>query len=680
MVVIGGIMLAQALPGWLPEKPGSELLEDWVEKNTGAKLTAGWVAPLFYPGVGIQIRDLELKLKEGEGEERDFFSAKSIKVVADAGDLLRHRRITWKEIIIEEPSLSLVRVKKGEWNVKNWIRELPRPRPKDPEEEGLLLWMVKDSLKQALPTTSTQLSDLFSMDRIEVRDAQIHIIDKGKGRKGKMFIAPVDLEKINLRFERAPGENKASVKIFLPFPRNGPELKLSAALEAVSDTEIAISSLSGGWSGISIHDISGNIKIKPQLHFNSRINATISYPSLKRFLMWPPIARSRTMPFTSGSGSVRIKARVWGPAPERAAKIHYQGTITLNNVTWDPGRVIAPIENANVVIALNDGVVELPPTTIEVAGFLINGSARIIESKTPRFIIHSEVDKIDLGKFFQPRRRGMFNPTMSTAWEGEGIIGEGVYGKMRFQDVKGYWVVSNKRRLTFSELYFKSCGGTYTESGRSWVDFNHKTDVNFRFDGRIRGMDVTAFADQVFDATTFLHGTFDADGYTTGKFVSGDFMSRTFGGDLKVTVRDGYFEDMNLMGGVLDFLGLPLPADLKGQKFDKMTATVRLDKGVAYFSDLVVHAPGLRADVKGWIDFHTEHADLKIVFHPKGVFVDLVKNLPLIGRAGEALTTLYVRATGHWDFLEYSLWNPSETDSPPPPKEILEDKKEDGEK
>ena len=53
--------------------------------------------------------------------------------------------------------------------------------------------------------------------------------------------------------------------------------------------------------------------------------------------------------------------------------------------------------------------------------------------------------------------------------------------------------------------------------------------------------------------------------------------------------------------------------------------------------------------------------------------MDLVKNLPIIGPAGQVLTTLYVRASGHWDYLEYSAWNPAEKDPPPPPKDVFKE-------
>ena len=248
---------------------------------------------------------------------------------------------------------------------------------------------------------------------------------------------------------------------------------------------------------------------------------------------------------------------------------------------------------------------------------------------------------------------------------------------MKLINAKGTWDVTNKRFLTFPELEFESCGGRYVESGRSWIDFNDPTDYKFRFDGQIRDMDMTQFADQVFDTTTFLHGRADADGYVTGMFSEGEFVTRSLGGEIDIKFKDGYFEGFNLFGSIMNFFQLEVPEDFKGQKFKIMTADARFENGVAYTQKLRVESLALEADAKGWIDFGSQHTDLKIKIVLLRPVNRLMKDLPLLGLvtgpAGDMVTTIYVRTYGHWDYLNYAPWNPLD-DSPPEPPKIKQTK------
>jgi hypothetical protein len=685
LVIIGGLLLVQYLPGLLPQSSGQEMLAQWIEQNTNAELETGYVAPLLLPGIGIQLRDLEIKLKEKDGGSSRFFAAKSIKVVADASELIRDRRIVWREIIVENPRICLVRAGSGQWNVARWIKEMPvrnkeAQAPSASEQQSIFVWMIKDSLKRALPITGTALEDLLRMERVQVKNASISILDGKRGKK--IFLAPVDLSGVNFRFEGAYGDKPARFSASLPFPqsngsRPGPAFNFGGTIRAYGSSEIAVTSFSGSWSGIAIHDLSGVLRLKPKFSFDANLDADASFPAVKRAAMWPPIARSKTIPDMEGEGGGRVKVHVWGPDPSRAAKVHYQGTLEVFNMTWDPGRVIAPLEDVSATIFLEDGTVRMPETLIRMAGTEIRGGGVMTEARNPRFNISASTDFVDFKKFFRPRRTklkvGKPMLGMMTLWGGRLYIKQGVYNKIKVADAKGVWDVTNKRFLTFPELSLKACGGSYIESGRSWVDFNHPTDTRFRFDGRIRGMDMTGFTDQLFNTTTFLHGSADADGYITGRFVSGDFVTRDLDGDLDVIVRDGFFKDFNLVGKILEFFKLPAPAELADMKFHAMSSNVRFNRGVAYLAGLKVDSAGLRGEAEGWIDFATKNTDLKIKLNFLGPFSDIMKGLPLVnivtGPAGEMVSTLYVRAYGNWDRLQYSVWNPlTDSAAPAPPQ------------
>ncbi|HUT55900.1 MAG TPA: AsmA-like C-terminal region-containing protein [bacterium] len=684
LVVVLGLLAAQYLPGLIPASSGREMLSEWIEENTNAELAAGYVAPLFLPGLGVQVRDFELKLKNGDGGSERFFSAKAIKVVADTSELIRGRRIVWKEIIVEDPRIWLVRGGDGKWNAARWIREMPvrkkgEAKPsQSADQESVFVWMIKDSLKRSLPTTGGGLEDLLRMERVEVSNANVSALDLNRGKK--IFLAPVNLAGVNFRFDGAYGDQPARFSASLPFPQtsgsSGPVFSFNGTIRAYGSGEISVTSLSGKWPGISINSLSGVLKLSPKFSFDANLDLTASFPAVKRAAMWPPLARSKTIPDMEGQGSGRVKLHAWGPAPQRAAKVHYQGTLELFGMTWDPGRVIAPLQDISATIYLEDGQVRMPETLIRLAGTRVRGGGVMTESRTPRFDIDAATDFVDFKKLFRPRRTrlkaGQPMMGMMTRWGGHVFIKQGVYNKIEIADAKGNWDVTNKRFLTFPELRFNACGGSYTESGRSWVDFNHPTDTRFRFDGRIRGMDMTSFTDQLFNTTTFLHGMADADGFITGRFVSGEFVTRDLNGDLDITVRDGFFKDFNLVGKILTFFKLPAPSELADMKFRTMSSNVRFDRGVAYLTNLKVDSAALSGEAQGWIDFATHNTDLKIKLNFLGPFALIMKGLPLVGivtgPAGEAVSTLYVRAYGDWDHLQYAAWNPLDNAPPSPPE------------
>ena len=678
LVMAVGVALFFGVSTLFPRYSGYEALAKWVEENLDAELKTGYVAPVIYPGIGVQIRDFDLRI-DREGHKGEFFRADAIKVVADFGILWSEKKLAWREIIIEEPKVVVIRDEDGKIGVVTWAKNMPVLKRKTDKEEkkeddNYLVWLLKDSLKRSLPKSGTELIDLMSMNKVAVEELELIMIDRGTGKK--LLLEDVRMRDVNLVFRGQKENQEATLNLDLPFPQgdgyNPEPFSLSARLTAPSNDRIEVSDLKIKWASIKIDPINGWLDIRPELKFDANLEAYATFPDIRRAAMWGPVARSRTMPDMRGSGGGRIIAHVWGPDMDRLSKVHYEGRVELEGLTYDPGRVISPIKGMRTTIYLEDGVLRMPTTTVMVDGARIKGSGKMIESKYPKFLFDLETDYVNFEEFFAPRRtpyeRGKPMLTMRTRWGGKAKVGEGAYGKMQFTDLEGEWNVTNKRYLTMPELRLNSCGGSYVESGKSWVDFNHPVDYKFNFDGRLRNIDVTCFVDQVFDTTTFLHGKVDATGYVDGMFSEGEFVPRSMDGKMDITVRDGYFEGFNLLGNLLGVFNIPLPEELKGQAFNRMSATISIEKAVAYFDDLAVEAPGLGAEAKGWIDFASQHTDIKVTIHPRGRLSDAVSRVPIIGPTGKMVTTLYVRAHGHFDYLKYEPWNPLDADPVMPPE------------
>ena len=83
LVIASGILLVSYLPELVPEDAGRKMLSQWIEENTNAEMKAGYIAPLFLPGIGVQVRDLDVRLKQEDGA-KEFFCARSIKSTSQA--------------------------------------------------------------------------------------------------------------------------------------------------------------------------------------------------------------------------------------------------------------------------------------------------------------------------------------------------------------------------------------------------------------------------------------------------------------------------------------------------------------------------------------------------------------------------------------------------------------------
>lgn len=82
----------------------------WIQERLNVEVELGVILPILYPGLGLECRDVVLKLKaDANARPEDFFQVKSLKVVFDERALLKERRLLWKELIIESPTLRLRR-------------------------------------------------------------------------------------------------------------------------------------------------------------------------------------------------------------------------------------------------------------------------------------------------------------------------------------------------------------------------------------------------------------------------------------------------------------------------------------------------------------------------------------------------------------------------------------------
>jgi len=86
-----------------PNRHRARLIQE-IENSYNLKLKLGWVYPIVYPGLGVEITDLKLDLTDPSRVRPELFRAESVKLVLDLKALFR-RTIKIRDVYFFEPEI-----------------------------------------------------------------------------------------------------------------------------------------------------------------------------------------------------------------------------------------------------------------------------------------------------------------------------------------------------------------------------------------------------------------------------------------------------------------------------------------------------------------------------------------------------------------------------------------------
>jgi hypothetical protein len=649
-------------------------IKAWIEERLNAEVELGMLYPILYPGLGLECRDLVLRLKMGsKAKPEDFLKVKSLKVVFDRRVLLKERRLLWKELIIESPTLQLRRGPDKRFQLKNLIKPRPEQPVNGPEPEGWLARAIRDNLRAQLPDPERRFAAIFNLEQVRVSNLKLKIIDQGKPQPS--LRAPLELAGIDFELHGMSADEPGRFEVSLRFPQarggekpDGPRLSASGRLAVDKDTRTArLGSLAVTWGDTKIYE--GDLTLSSadhHFHLVADADVDVALEQLNMVLTWPPIYRTPVVDPIQAWGRARVKVHVEGPDRSQAWRMRFTGGGSLQGAGLDLGLVIAPLREFNGAATMADGLIRVPETEFKIGGIPLKVSGTIEEAYAPKFTLVTEAEDVDFGKFFMRHPGPPANPNavmnpMRSRWEGDARIGKGYYGKRVAREITGHWSVDTDRILRFSNLACRAYKGNYLDNF-SWVSFNHPTDVVFYFNGQIKNMDTQSFVQGILDAHTFVDGAFSGKGYVTGKFVRTDLALPSLNGEFTVTVEDGKLIGYNLFVKVLKFVGIPLKEDQYSQAFERMQAAVTLRDGVAYSDDLSLKSWDLEAHAEGSIDFVHESVDLRIAIYPLKALSTLTKPIPLVGSlvnsTQQTLFGYYTKVQGNWNNPVLSAYLP----------------------
>jgi uncharacterized protein involved in outer membrane biogenesis len=179
---------------------------------------------------------------------------------------------------------------------------------------------------------------------------------------------------------------------------------------------------------------------------------------------------------------------------------------------------------------------------------------------------------------------------------------------LRLQQLDAPFVVQGTQ-LTFTPTTFRINGGSH--EGRFTLALGDAGHPNaaaalgapapaWAMDGRVHDLDVGALLDTVAGRDAKLDGRGSIDAELKGRFEPG-FLTRMDGG-ARIVVSNGVLHDFPLLASVNRALRLS-GGDDQDTRFEELSASLAISRGIATTGDLVIQAGHLRTVLSGRIGF-----------------------------------------------------------------------------
>jgi hypothetical protein len=693
VLIIMAMAAAIALGLWLgirALKPGKykENLEKRLEARLNADVQLGVIAPIIYPGLGIQLKDVKLNNKGEQGEPgRELFYAKSIKLIISKELLWDERKLFIKEIFIHNPRIKLHRDKKAGLDLKNIVKKRPLPEPEqelESKEKGRLGTWIAEKLRRYVPKSGGIEEFIFHLERVVILNADLNIQDDKK--PNPFLLEPMTLSGVDMTIENLEQENRVKFLLNTVFPQNTRgthhqggllEIKGKAEIE-YHNKKVSLKSINGRWANNIIKSayliISNN---NSKLQASSKVKLDADLHEVRSLLLSLPIRRLdqiKPMDF-SGRGMIEI-ALNWR-SPDKVCGLSYEIDSVLFDAGFDPGMVVAPITDFNGSAAVKDRNVRIHWSDLMVGQQPVRASFTYQKDDVSIFTVNMKGQGVDLGKVFHSSSEKPANSKESRAfkksssrWQGMAALNDARYQDIKIQRLHAEWNYVNQS-LFFNKLHARMCQGRFVDT-QSWVNFESSDHVLCLIQGKIRDMKLAQLFEDVFRMKFFIDGNLSWDGYVVGTVRDGKLQMNSLCGDFKVKVKDGEFIGYSLGARLLGFLGIPIDQEKHGKYFEKLNADMIIVDGVIYFDDIVVRSWNLEAHAAGSVDLTNQELNIWVAVYPLEILSTWTKPIPIIGAlintTQEALFGYYAHVQGSWTKPEMRSYMPLTEKIPPPPR------------
>ncbi len=226
-----------------------------------------------------------------------------------------------------------------------------------------------------------------------------------------------------------------------------------------------------------------------------------------------------------------------------------------------------------------------------------------------------------------------------------------LYG-MQFQKASGV-IVPSRERLTIHPLDFAVGDGHC--SAKIQTDYTPQGPTLLSISGHVEEVDALEVYRELLNQKNIVRGRLRGDFSLQGETGANFLPSST--GDFSIEIHKGVLHKFPVLSKVFSLLNvsqlltLQLPdMDKEGMPFTKLTANLKLDKGVLSSDDLVIRSEAMNQAYRGKLDLVKDEIDLAVAIQPLGTIDKIVSRIPVAGwlLAGEneAVLSAHFTVTG----------------------------------
>ena len=546
----------------------------------------------------------------------------------------------------------------------------------------------------------------FHLERLRLDNVGVSIFRPGPDSKFKEVMV---FQKVKFSARDVAPNKPVPVQLSMPFPWQQPLGKLKPVpLELEGDLNFdpkfnvisfRANKANFGDNAFSQFDLDAT---RNQDSFGFKAGLNVRANDLSQFqelLRWRSLPLTPNMAYMNFSGNGRIIAelRYPGAAGDAKKKFYLSGSARLDDVYFDPGSAIAPVEKFTGEISMAPGEISLPTYWFQIGQMPIQSDMVFSygPGQNPTFQFQSVANDLDLAELFIKRVKppnpdllpGSTLRLMRTIYQGDFAGQRVTYKKIEMDGVKTHWEFRD-RSLGFRNLTLNYRDGWYQDAG-SWVDFRRANRTTWHYQGHFENFPLRRMMAELFGYDFFVDGRATGQGYLSGTYVDNKLDYSSLNGYFKAQVNNGSLIGYNIGIRILQFLGFKIESKKYGLDFEKGKAEVVIKDGVVYFDDLSIKSWNLESHSAGKVDLANQTVNLWVAVYPLEVLSTVTRPIPVIGalinQTQEALFGSYAKASGAWSDVKVSGYlplvervptAPGAPEFPPRPWPWLEEKDE----
>ncbi|HXH28585.1 MAG TPA: AsmA family protein [Candidatus Polarisedimenticolia bacterium] len=561
IVVILALAVGLAAPFLVDVNRYKPAIAGRIRAATGRDVGLGRISLRLLPSIALAVRPLTV----AEGPRypgRDALRAEGLSVRVSLSDLLRGR-VTIRAIVLDHPTLTLIRDAQGRWNFDDLlarVRAAPVTAPAHPAASGETLSVA--------------------VDRAVLRSGMLRIYDDAvvPGRRSEATVGPIDAKisgwgagrETTLDLDVGLGASRVSARGRLSLGGEAPSLQASAAAD-----------------GVKLADL---LSLAP----------------------WIGVPRPAGL---VAGGDVDLHGEATLPLQHPEA-VQFKGTLALHGVSYRDATLARPIEAIGGTLAVDGTRATWDDFTVRLGSSSLKGRLQLEDFLRPRVGFTLTSPKLDVNELLAAVSPAAGPVSSGHAPPPEGGTAGGLLdlitahgtlavASMRFQNFDLADLASTvdlKRsvfllQVTRAALYGGALDGAVT------VDLGRALP-RYRLDVRLQGLEVDPLLG-AYDASlkSLLRGRLTGDLQVAASGVAMDGILNSSTGSGSLEIKDGALTSFSVLKQLAQLLETAGGKGIGREEtpFESLRATLAIGGGKARTEDLTLHSADLDLAGKGWV-------------------------------------------------------------------------------